>query len=415
MLGLDPALGARRALRRAAAGAGRGGRAPTRSTCPRRPSAATCRSAPTAASPTTSASAATAARSTDARRAAVRFAAECLAFANVPTSGSTTLPGAAGGVVHDPAGRPACRATSAAAGTSTTCATTTSQLLFGVDPGELRSVDHERYLELSRAVSGEVMAEVFGEWRRAGSPLRRRARALAARPGRRRRLGRARPPRARPRSPTTTCAGRSRRSRSGPPTRASAASPSTSPTTARAAARAPAGRALPRLRAAGRRGRARIVELAPARRPRAQRRGAARPLRRRVVGLSLRPAGPGRDRRQPRADARRAELLSQAFRFPAGRPLARRAGRPPRARGDAPSPATTAAVRLTRRSRRLAYGVRVHAAGFAADDDAFSVEPGGAQRGRPAPARAGRELRGRRAHRAQPRRPDRVTTADAAR
>ena len=43
-------------------------------------------------------------------------------------------------------------------------------LLFGVDPGELRHADHERYLELSRAVTGEVMADVFGEWRRAGSP-----------------------------------------------------------------------------------------------------------------------------------------------------------------------------------------------------------------------------------------------------
>ena len=34
----------------------------------------------------------------------------------------------------------------------------------------LRRADHERYLELSRAVTGEVMAEVFGEWRRAASP-----------------------------------------------------------------------------------------------------------------------------------------------------------------------------------------------------------------------------------------------------
>jgi beta-mannosidase len=42
--------------------------------------------------------------------------------------------------------------------------------LFGVDPGELRRVDHHRYLELSRMVSGEVMSEVFGEWRRAASP-----------------------------------------------------------------------------------------------------------------------------------------------------------------------------------------------------------------------------------------------------
>ncbi|HVF78624.1 MAG TPA: hypothetical protein VNA28_10025, partial [Solirubrobacteraceae bacterium] len=41
--------------------------------------------------------------------------------------------------------------------------------LYSVDPVELRSIDHDRYLELSRSVTGEVMAEVFGEWRRAAS------------------------------------------------------------------------------------------------------------------------------------------------------------------------------------------------------------------------------------------------------
>jgi beta-mannosidase len=45
-------------------------------------------------------------------------------------------------------------------------------LLHGLDPVQLRRSDHERYLELSRAVSGEVMAEVMGEWRRAESPCR---------------------------------------------------------------------------------------------------------------------------------------------------------------------------------------------------------------------------------------------------
>ena len=55
-------------------------------------------------------------------------------------------------------------------------------LLYGVDPGELRRIDHDRYLEASRAVTGEVMAEVFGEWRRAGSPCGGGARAVAARP-----------------------------------------------------------------------------------------------------------------------------------------------------------------------------------------------------------------------------------------
>ena len=43
---------------------------------------------------------------------------------------------------------------------------------FAVDPAELRRADPERYLELSRSVSGEVMSEVFGEWRRAGSSYR---------------------------------------------------------------------------------------------------------------------------------------------------------------------------------------------------------------------------------------------------
>jgi beta-mannosidase len=38
-----------------------------------------------------------------------------------------------------------------------------------VDPFALRAVDPERYLALSRAVSGEVMLRVFAEWRRPGS------------------------------------------------------------------------------------------------------------------------------------------------------------------------------------------------------------------------------------------------------
>ena len=50
---------------------------------------------------------------------------------------------------------------------------------IGVDPVQLRRSDHARYLELSRAASGEVMAEVMGEWRRAADRLSRRARAVA--------------------------------------------------------------------------------------------------------------------------------------------------------------------------------------------------------------------------------------------
>jgi beta-mannosidase len=39
-------------------------------------------------------------------------------------------------------------------------------LLFHVDPMKLRYSDAQRYLELSRVTSGEVMAYVFAEWRR---------------------------------------------------------------------------------------------------------------------------------------------------------------------------------------------------------------------------------------------------------
>src|SRR5262249_3852218 len=44
--------------------------------------------------------------------------------------------------------------------------------LFGVDPAALRYADHDRYVALGRAVTGEVMAAVFGEWRRARSAWR---------------------------------------------------------------------------------------------------------------------------------------------------------------------------------------------------------------------------------------------------
>ena len=44
--------------------------------------------------------------------------------------------------------------------------------LFRVDPAELRSWYVDRYLALSRVVTGEVMSEVLGEWRRARSTCR---------------------------------------------------------------------------------------------------------------------------------------------------------------------------------------------------------------------------------------------------
>lgn len=109
---------------------------------------------------------------TDARLAKVKFAGECLAFANVPDERGVeaVMPEAPGNVVvHHPrwkAGVPR------DAGTGWDFDDVRDHYLrelFDVDPAELRRYDHERYLELSRAVSGEAMAAVFGEWRRGGS------------------------------------------------------------------------------------------------------------------------------------------------------------------------------------------------------------------------------------------------------
>jgi beta-mannosidase len=104
----------------------------------------------------------------DARRAEVRFAAECLAFANVPDEVSF--------VVHDPrwkAGVPRDAGTGWDLGSGWDFDDVRDhylELLFAVDPVQLRRFDHGRYIELSRFASGEVMAELMGEWRRTASP-----------------------------------------------------------------------------------------------------------------------------------------------------------------------------------------------------------------------------------------------------
>ena len=107
----------------------------------------------------------------DARRSGLRFATECLGFSNVPAP--HTIERMPGG----PALRVMHATWKARASRDLTAGWDFEDVrdhylmgLFGVDATRLRYADHERYLALSRATTGEVMIAAFSEWRRSGSP-----------------------------------------------------------------------------------------------------------------------------------------------------------------------------------------------------------------------------------------------------
>ncbi|MEP7313513.1 MAG: glycoside hydrolase family 2 protein [Pseudomonadota bacterium] len=103
----------------------------------------------------------------DARRAAPRFASECLGFANVPDEATLRLmPGGLTLRVHHPAWKTRSPRDLGAGWDFDDVRDHYLKALFGVDPLMLRYSDHARYLALSRLVSGEVMAGAYSEWRR---------------------------------------------------------------------------------------------------------------------------------------------------------------------------------------------------------------------------------------------------------
>jgi beta-mannosidase len=107
----------------------------------------------------------------DARRAQLRFASECLAFANVPSDlALARMPGGLATRACDANWKARSPRDLLAGWDFDDVRDHYLETLFQTDARQLRRTDHARYLRLSRMASGEAMAASMAEWRRPGSP-----------------------------------------------------------------------------------------------------------------------------------------------------------------------------------------------------------------------------------------------------
>jgi beta-mannosidase len=107
----------------------------------------------------------------DARRANIRFAAECLAFASVPEA-KTVAERLAMPPVHSPAWKAGVPRDLGVGWDFEDVREIYERMVFRVDPPALRYADPERYLDIARATVDHVIEETLREWRRPGSTCR---------------------------------------------------------------------------------------------------------------------------------------------------------------------------------------------------------------------------------------------------
>jgi beta-mannosidase len=102
----------------------------------------------------------------DARRAAIRFASECLAFAQVPEPATLARMSADQPLrVHHPRWKERAPRDLGAGWDFDDVRDHYLEALTGLKPLTLRYADHAGYLGWSRVVTGEIMAATFSEWR----------------------------------------------------------------------------------------------------------------------------------------------------------------------------------------------------------------------------------------------------------